>query len=381
MKKWLIAILSYILVAALSSFLTLTVYVGLGGSSKLDQLSTLIDACHIDDVDVVKLEDAAASAMVKAAGDRWSYYIPASQWATYQEESENAYVGIGVSITVSRNGDGFQVTEVDENGPAAKAGILVDDIIIAIAGQDVSGMTTTDGRNLVRGKEGTPVEITVRRNGETIVLPVIRQKLEITVVWSEMLTEDVGLIAIDNFEKRSASETLEAIEALLDQGAEKLIFDVRNNPGGYASELVEVLDYLLPAGDLFRTVDFLGNEEIDTSDAGALDIPMAVLVNGNSYSAAEFFAVALQEYDAAIVVGEKTTGKGYFQQTFPLSDGSAVSLSTGKYYTPNGISLEGVGITPDVEIIVDEETMLKIYYDQIDSREDPQIQAALEALK
>lgn len=381
MKKWLIAILSYILVAALSSFLTLTVYVGLGGSSKLDQLSALIDACHIDDVDVVKLEDAAASAMVKAAGDRWSYYIPASQWATYQEESENAYVGIGVSITVSRNGDGFQVTEVDENGPAAKAGILVDDIIIAIAGQDVSGMTTTDGRNLVRGKEGTPVEITVRRNGETIVIPVIRQKLEITVVWSEMLTEDVGLIAIDNFEKRSASETLEAIEALLDQGAEKLIFDVRNNPGGYASELVEVLDYLLPAGDLFRTVDFLGNEEIDTSDAGALDIPMAVLVNGNSYSAAEFFAVALQEYDAAIVVGEKTTGKGYFQQTFPLSDGSAVSLSTGKYYTPNGISLEGVGITPDVEIIVDEETMLKIYYDQIDSREDPQIQAALEALK
>lgn len=381
MKKRLIAILSYILVAALSSFLTLTVYVGLGGSSKLDQLSVLIDACHIDDVDVVKLEDAAASAMVKAAGDRWSYYIPASQWATYQEESENAYVGIGVSITVSRNGDGFQVTEVDENGPAAKAGILVDDIIIAIAGQDVSGMTTTDGRNLVRGKEGTPVEITVRRNGETIVLPVIRQKLEITVVWSEMLTEDVGLIAIDNFEKRSASETLEAIEALLDQGAEKLIFDVRNNPGGYASELVEVLDYLLPAGDLFRTVDFLGNEEIDTSDAGALDIPMAVLVNGNSYSAAEFFAVALQEYDAAIVVGEKTTGKGYFQQTFPLSDGSAVSLSTGKYYTPNGISLEGVGITPDVEIIVDEETMLKIYYDQMDSREDPQIQAALEALK
>ncbi|MBR5125138.1 MAG: PDZ domain-containing protein [Oscillospiraceae bacterium] len=381
MKKWLIAILSYILVAALSSVLTLTVYVGLGGSSKLDQLSALIDACHIDDVDVVKLEDAAASAMVKAAGDRWSYYIPASQWATYQEESENAYVGIGVTITVSRNGDGFQVTEVDENGPAAKAGILVDDIIIAIAGQDVSGMTTTDGRNLVRGKEGTPVEITVRRNGETIVIPVIRQKLEITVVWSEMLTEDVGLIAIDNFEKRSASETLEAIEALLDQGAEKLIFDVRNNPGGYASELVEVLDYLLPAGDLFRTVDFLGNEEIDTSDAGALDIPMAVLVNGNSYSAAEFFAVALQEYDAAIVVGEKTTGKGYFQQTFPLSDGSAVSLSTGKYYTPNGISLEGVGITPDVEIIVDEETMLKIYYDQMDSREDPQIQAALEALK
>ena len=381
MKKRLLMVVSYILVAALSSFLTLAVFVGLGGSSKLDQLSSLIDACYIDDVDVVKLEDAAASAMVKAAGDRWSYYIPAAQWATYVEESENAYVGIGITISVSGDGEGFQVMEVNENGPAAEAGILVDDVIIAIAGQSVSGLTTTDGRNLVRGEEGTPVEITLRRNGETIVLSVLRQKVEVTVVWSEMLTEDIGLITIDNFESRSAGEAIGAIESLLEQGAEKLIFDVRNNPGGYASELVEVLDYLLPEGDLFRTVNYLGNEDVDTSDANALDIPMAVLVNGDSYSAAEFFAVALQEYGAAVVVGEKTTGKGYFQQTFSLSDGSAVALSTGKYFTPNGISLEGVGITPDVEIVVDQETALEIYYGQLQSMEDPQILAALEALK
>ena len=165
------------------------------------------------------------------------------------------------------------------------------------------------------------------------------------------------------------------------QGAWGLIFDVRNNPGGYKHELVEVLDYLLPEGPLFRSEDYLGNVTVDESDADCLVMPMAVLVNGDSYSAAEFFAAAMGEYEAAVIVGQQTTGKGYFQQTFRLKDGSAVGLSVGKYSTPNGVNLAGVGITPDRVVDVDEETAFEIYAGLMDPNADPQIKAAIEAMK
>lgn len=382
MKKKLLLFLSYVLVAALSTAVTLGIVHRFDlGASKLEELSGIIEGYYIEDVDMTALEDTAAEAMVKAAGDRWSYYIPAAQYATYKETSENAYVGIGITITVAHDGDGLQVMQVNPGSSAEEAGILVDDVIISIAGQSTSGMTTTDARNLVRGKEGTAVEIIVRRGGEKITMSVIRRTVQTPVATWEMLENRVGLITIANFDARCASETISAIETLLADGAEKLIFDVRNNPGGYASELVKVLDYLLPEGELFRTVDYAGREDVDHSDADFLDIPMAVLVNAESYSAAEFFAVALQEYEAATVVGEKTSGKGYFQTTFNLSDGSAVALSIGKYFTPNGISLEGIGITPNVEVPVDEETMLSIYYGQLAPEKDPQILAAMEALQ
>ena len=382
MKKKVCFFLSYVLVAALSTAITLGMVAWLDtGSSKLDQLSGIIEDYYIEDVDITALEDAAAEAMVESAGDRWSYYIPASEYAAYVEHSENAYVGIGITITVAHDGDGLQVMEVNPGSSAEEAGILVDDVIIAIEGQSASGMTTTDARNLVRGKEGTQVALTIRRGTEKIDLSVTRKTVQVPVATSQMLEGNVGLITITNFDARCASETIAAIEALQAEGAEKLIFDVRNNPGGYADELVKLLDHLLPEGDLFRTVDYAGREAVDKSDAAWLDIPMAVLVNGESYSAAEFFAVALQEYGAATVVGEKTTGKGYFQTTFPLQDGSAVALSIGKYFTPKGVSLEGVGITPDVEVLVDEETALSIYYGQMPAMEDPQILAALEALQ
>lgn len=382
MKKKLLLFLSYVLVAALSTAVTLGIVHRFDlGASKLEELSGIIEGYYIEDVDMTALEDTAAEAMVKAAGDRWSYYIPAAQYATYKETSENAYVGIGITITVAHDGDGLQVMQVNPGSSAEEAGILVDDVIISIAGQSTSGMTTTDARNLVRGKEGTEVELVVRRGSEKITMSVVRRTVQTPVATWEMLENRVGLITIANFDARCASETISAIETLLADGAEKLIFDVRNNPGGYAHELVELLDYLLPEGELFRTVDYAGREDVDYSDADFLDIPMAVLVNAESYSAAEFFAVALQEYEAATVVGEKTSGKGYFQTTFNLSDGSAVALSIGKYFTPNGISLEGVGITPNVEVPVDEETMLSIYYGQLAPEEDPQILAAMEALQ
>lgn len=380
MKEKILRIGSYVLVAALAAAVTLAL-VGGEGPSKLDELEALIQERFIGEADMEAIEDAAADAMIVATGDRWSYYIPASEYAAYQEQMANSYVGVGITIQVTEDDSGFLVTEVTSGGPAEEAGMMVEDLLIMVEDVDVRGMSTSEVRDLVRGEEGTSVKLTVMRKGEHKVLSVERRQVQTPVATYEMLESNVGLVTIENFDSRCAEETIAAIETLLSNGAEKLIFDVRNNPGGYASELVKVLDYLLPEGDLFRTVRYDGKENVDTSDADCLEVPMAVLVNDGSYSAAEFFAAALSEYEAAIVVGEPTVGKGYFQTTYQLSDGSAVSLSIGKYFTPKGVSLAEEGVTPDVVMTVDEETDLAIYYGTLTPEEDPQIQAALKALK
>lgn len=378
MKKKVVILASYVLVAALSAAAAFGLCAGQMRSSKLQQLQELIEEKFIGDADSTALEDAAANAMVKATGDRWSYYISAEDYEAYTENMNNAYQGVGITITVEDGG--MRIVDVYPGSGAAEAGVEPQDLLIAVEDTDVRGMETGDVRNLIRGAENTFVKLTVLRDGEELRFQVERRQVEIPVVFSEMITDTVGYVAIDNFDTRCAQEAIAAIEDLLGQGARKLLFDVRYNPGGYADELVELLDYLLPEGDLFRTIRYDGEEHVDTSDANCLDMPMAVLINADSYSAAEFFAAALQEYEAATVVGEKSVGKGYFQNTFRLSDGSAVALSVGKYFTPKGVSLAEVGVTPDVECPVDDQTAAKIYYGALEPLEDPQIRAALEVL-
>ena len=384
MKKFL-SFLSYVLVAAIASAATLGAILikqdqQFNASPKLQQVLQLIEERFIGETDRTVLEDAAASAMIEAMGDRWSYYISAKDYAAHMEQMNNAYVGIGVTISPLEEG-GFEITVVNPGGPAEEAGIQLGDVIVAVSGQSVLEMDTTACRDLVRGEEGTFVDITVKRGEEELTLKVERKTVQTAVATGEMLQGNIGLVTIVNFDARCFDESVAAIEELLDQGAVSLIFDVRYNPGGYKTELVKLLDYLLPEGDLFHSENYKGETSVDKSDAAHLDVPMAVIVNGSSYSAAEFFAAALSEYDAAITVGEKTTGKGHFQNTFLLSDGSAVAISTGRYKTPKGVSLEGVGITPDVEITVDEETAYYIYAGVLDPMEDPQILAAIDALK
>ena len=380
MKKKLLIFGSYVLVAALATMITLTM-AGMNPPSKLDRLETLIEERFIGEADTEAMGDAAAAAMVKATGDRWSYYISAKDYDTHREQEENAYVGVGITIQQQGDDSGFLIVMVTDGSPAKEAGIEVNDLLIGVEDQDVRGMTTDEVGLLVKGEEGTKVSLTVLRKGENLTLSVERRRIEQPVAKGELLENGIGLVRVYNFDARCADETIAAIEQLRSEGARKLIFDVRNNPGGFAEELVKLLDYLLPEGDLFRSVSFDGTEKVDTSDEKYLDMPMAVLVNGNSYSAAEFFAAALQEYEAAVVVGEPTVGKGYYQQTIPLGDGSAVALSTGKYFTPKGNSLAEKGITPTVRVDVDEETAAAIYYGTSKPAEDPQLQAAIKALK
>ena len=378
-------IMSYVVVAVLASIVTLALNhqpAQPQSPSKLDQLEQLILEKFIGEADKTAMEDAAAYAMVESLGDRWSYYIPAAEYSSYLDQMNNSYVGIGVTIQVMEDNSGFQVTKVNAGGPADQAGMLPGDLLIGVDGTDVRGWEITAASALVKGEENTTVDLTVLREGEEMVLTVTRMLVATPVATAKMLEGNIGLVTIANFDNRCADETIAAIDSLLSQGAQKLIFDVRFNPGGYVHELCRVLDHILPEGELFRSVDYKGNESLEKSDAKCITgIPMVVLINGESYSAAEFFAAALREYDYALIVGEPTTGKGYFQQTTRLADGSAVGLSMGKYFTPQGVSLAEVGgLTPDVVVEVDEQTYMGIYAGSLDPMADPQIRAAIDAL-
>ena len=380
MKK-LMKFMSYVLVAALASAVTVAAAnVPREDNAKLDELRALVDEKFIGEIDWKAAEDSAAAGMVAGLGDRWSYYMSAERYDSYLEQMNNAYVGVG--ITVTEREDGYiDVVEVVRGGPAERAGIEAGDILTHADGIDLATLTMDESTGIIKGEEGTTVRLTIRRGEITWEMDVRREFFEVTVASGQMLTEDIGMVTIENFDGRCADETIAAIESLMDQGAKKLIFDVRNNPGGYKRELCAVLDYLLPEGPLFRSEYYDGTEQVDESDADCLDIPMAVLVNSESISAAEFFAATLDEYEAATVVGTQTIGKGYFQQTYRLSDGSAVGLSVGKYTTPNGVSLTDVGITPDVVVEVDEELFWQIYYGNVDWTGDPQVLAAVEVLE
>lgn len=387
MKDFL-KVLSYILVAMVASIITIFLcqnsQAGKTASDpnmqKLQEIQEYIDKMYIGEADPKVMADAAASAMVTATGDRWSYYIPAAEMQAYQESMNNAYVGVGITIVVREDNTGFDIIDVTPGSPAEKAGILPQDTVIKVDGAAVSELGVDEAKNRIRGEAGTFVKLTVLRKDQELTFDVERRAIKNPVAIAEMLDNSIGLITIKNFNTNCSKETIAAITQLRKQGAKALIFDVRFNPGGYRHELVALLDYLLPEGELFRSEHYNGKQDVDYSDASYLDMPMAVLVNGESYSAAEFFAAALREYEAAVVVGQETCGKGYYQQTLPLSDGSAVALSTGKYFTPKGNSLAGVGLTPDVPVEVTDEIFAQLYYGMLEPQEDPQIQAAVAAL-
>lgn len=399
LAKVLVKALSYILVAALACVVTIVLvlptmkyydsYVPIRTPSgelaeqaeKLTELLSLIDTGYIEEADITAMTDAAAAAMVEATGDRWSYYISAADMEAYNAHSENYYVGIGITITPVENG--FLIEQVDSNGSAKATGILPGDILIEAEGQNLVGVDANLPGSIIRGELGTEVTIKVLRGEEVLTFVVPRAQISETVAECMLLEGDVGYIIIKNFNERCASETIACIEEMIEQGATKLLFDVRFNGGGYKSELVDVLDYLLPEGKLFISEDYTGTVETDTSNASCLRMPMAVLINGYTYSAAEFFAAALEEYEWAFTVGQHTVGKGHFQWTIPLSDGSAVALSVGRYYTPiKGINLEKEGgLEPNIPVEVDFDTEALIYAGLLSPMEDPQVLAALEALK
>ncbi len=351
------------------------------GYDKLKEIRSIIDRYYIGEVDEDYMSDALAAGMVEGIQDEWSYYIPADSYGQYMETMTNSYVGVGITITQEDGAEGFLITDVTPDGPAYHAGLQIGDLIVGVDGQSALELGMEETKNHVRGEEGTDVTITILRDDAKTDYTITRQSISVVNVTHELLPDDVAYIKIRNFDQNCARDTIAAIESELAQGAKGIVFDVRFNPGGMKDEMVAVLDYLLPEGPLFRSVSYNGRESVDTSDAACLEIPMAVLVNKDSYSAAEFFAAALQEYDAATVVGTQTYGKGRFQTAIRLSDGSAVNLSIGKYTTPNGVSLVGTGITPDVVVEVSDDEYMDIYYGRMEHADDEQLKSAILAVK
>ena len=357
-----------------------------GGESTLAALSkysavySLIKENYIGDISDTELQEQALRGMVDSL-DRWSYYMSAEEYASYLDSVNNSYHGIGVTIQKDETTGGFLVVSVTGDGPAAAAGLVAGDIILAADGTDITEGDSALLKSIIKENYGGEVSLLVQRAaGGTETVAVSCEEIYTPPVACELYGV-VGYISISNFESGCAQNAIAAIEELTAAGAEALVFDVRANPGGQVKEMVALLDYLLPEGELFIRVDKNGNETVETSDADCLSLPMAVLINADSYSAAEFFAAALSEYQWAVTVGEATTGKGRSQITVQLSDGSAVHLSTNKYLTPNRVDLsECGGLVPDVEAALSEEDYISFLCGELALETDTQFLAAVDAV-
>ena len=341
----------------------------------------LINTLFVGEHDIQTATDQALDSLITGLGDRWSYYMDADSYQQQIQRRSNSYVGIGVTVTYLEEGV-LHIEAVTAGGPAEAAGLQAGEDITAVDGTALTAENVSEATSLIQGEEGTQVILTVRgTDGTEREVTVTRSQIDESPAEGELLSDGTGLVTIRNFNSRCAEDAIAAVDSLVEQGAQRLVFDVRNNGGGYVSELTDLLDHLLPEGTIFRQRSNFGWETTVTSDAQCVELPMAVLVNGNTYSAAEFFAAQLQEMDWGGIVGEPTFGKGFSQQTFALSSGGAVNLSTARYFTGEGVSLIGAGLTLDREIALTEAQAAALSAGTLDPAEDPQLQAAIELLR
>ena len=326
------------------------------------------------DADLEGATDKALSAFVDGLGDRWSYYLPAQRHQETIERRANSYVGIGVTVDSVSREEGLLVQSVTRDGPADKAGVLAGDVITAVDGVSIAGEGRETASDLIRGEEGTKVALTLLgEDGASREAVCTRATLHNSSAQGRLLDNKVGYVQLSNFYSGSADSFRAEVDALLEQGAESLLIDLRGDPGGYVSELEQILDYLLPEGPVFTHKPRWWFKSVYVSDENCVDLPMAALVNQHSYSAAELLAAQLRESVDAPIVGERTSGKGYSQLTFPLANGGGAGLSTAAYCTGSGHSLIGEGIVPDVELSLPEGAALG-------GEDDVQLKAALELL-
>ena len=355
----------------------------LDSATKFAAIYNAIENDFVGDADMEKVSDAAFTAMIDTIDDRWSYYMTAEQYIEYQKYQQNNYTGIGITIEKDEDSGYYKVITVLEDSPASQAGVNIGDLVCEFDGQDLSGKTSAEIKELIVGKQDESFELKLQaEDGAERTVTVSSMLIHSDPVKYEMLDGKIGYIKIKNFETDSGEEIITAVDQLVTDGATGIIFDVRNNPGGLLSELLKALDHLLPEGDIFVSADKAGNENVKTSDADCVKIPMTVLMNENSYSAAEFFAAALSEYDWATTVGAHTTGKARSQINILLTDGSAVHLSTNSYLTPKRVDLAKTGgLAPDVAVSIEEDDEAKLVSGLLEHDEDPQLIAALDEIE
>ena len=346
------------------------------------ELLMRIDEFYIGEYDMADVSAASRRAAVAALGDRWSYYLTPEEYAEHLESANNRFTGIGISISIDESAGGMRVEYVFRGSPAETAGIIPGDVITGFDGEDITHLALEDTRNIFARPIGTTVELTVLREGSVIeTITAVYDIVFVDPVSFDMLYETIGYITISNFDSGAADSFIAAVDELIESGAQSFIFDVRNNGGGRVWELTLMLDHLLPEGEIFIAVDRHGNEEIIISSPDMIDLPTIVLVNRYSFSAAEYFAAMLREYDYAYIIGEQTSGKSRSQILVPLSCGGAMRISSGQYLTKNRVSLYDVGgVTPDHLLDMTDEEFALFRSRNLEKADDPQLQLAISLL-
>lgn len=338
--------------------------------AKLNAIDSVLDSFYFEEVDDEKAKDSIYKAYLSSYGDKYTVYYTADEYKKLTETTNGTFSGIGAVCQISSEG-GILLVDVYESGAGYKAGLRSGDRIIQVDGTDVTDMDLSSAVALVKGEKGTQVGLKIVRDGATSDYTVVRDEIEVQTVNYAITEDNIGYISVSQFENVTAKQFKAAIEDLKSEGAKGIIIDIRNNPGGLLTTVISMLKDILPNGLIVYTEDKDGNrKEYSDNDNEELDMPLAVLVNGNSASASEIFAGAIQDYGKGVIVGTQTFGKGIVQTVKPLTDGSAIKFTIAKYFTPKGQDIHGKGVTPDVVVEYDK-----------DADEDTQISAALECVR
>jgi len=350
-------------------------------TEKLEEIQGLVNEHYLNEVDQTQVEDMLYTGMVVGLGDPYAAYYTEEEYQSLLDSTSGSYCGIGAMFSQHMLTGVITVIKVYEGFPAYEAGMLPGDILYAVEGEPVTGEELTPLVSRIKGEEGTFVHLTMIREGEMdyLEMDVERRPIEIPTIEYEMLDDQVGYIAVSEFDVVTSEQYAQALEDLETQGMEGLIVDLRNNGGGVVRAVCEMVDRMVPEGLIVYTEDKYGHRSEARSDKERyFDKPLVVLVNENSASASEIFAGAIKDYEVGTIVGTTTYGKGIVQKGFALSDGTAVKLTISKYFTPKGHDIHGVGISPDVEVELAEELRNQVV---ITKEEDNQLQTAWEVVK
>lgn len=342
--------------------------------SKMNSLRRYMNEYFMEEVDSEQLADGVYKGMFESLGDPYSCYYTKEEYDALMEESSGKYCGIGATITQDTKTGKVYIVKPFEGGAAYDAGIATGDIIYKVDGKDMTGKDLTEVVNRTKGEEGTTVEIefylSKKKKYKTVTLE--RRQIEVPTVEHEMMENKIGYIAVSAFDKPTDEQFLSAINDLQKEGMKGLVVDLRNNGGGMLDTVVSMLDYMLPEGKVIvSTKDKNGKGEIYKSkSANEFNMPLVVLINENTASASEVFSGAIQDYNMGTIVGTTSFGKGIVQSVIPMSDGTAIKLTTAKYYTPNDRNIHKKGIEPDIEVELD-----------TDGKKDNQLEEALHIVK
>lgn len=347
--------------------------------NKIERLADVIGQLYYEDVDDEELVQGLYKGLLEGVGDSYTAYYTPEEYKQLMISATSSLSGIGVVMQQDPKTMQVTVNHVYEGSPAEKAGIKAGDLVVQAGNVVATSVELSELAANIRGDAGTSVHLKLYRATKGYIeLDVMRENIDVPTLKGQMLAGGIGYIAIAEFGEKTAEEFADTVSELESQGMTSMIVDLRDNPGGMVDSVTKILDQILPEGVTVWTENKDGEKKEYMSDADCLDYPMAVLINGNSASSSEIFAGAIRDYKYGTLIGTKTFGKGIVQSIRRLADGSAIKLTTARYFTPNGENIHGAGIEPDIEL---EYKYLDPDATEYDIMDDNQVLEAIEVLQ